>query len=57
MGSYVYMQRCADDSLYVGSATGSDLNTRIAEHDSGVRPGYTQSRRPFGWSGRSILIG
>jgi putative endonuclease len=46
MGVYVYMLSCADGSYYVGSATGSDLNRRVSEHQSGVRPGYTQLRRP-----------
>jgi putative endonuclease len=46
MGAYIYMLSCADGSYYVGSATGSDLNRRISEHQSGIRPGYTQSRRP-----------
>jgi putative endonuclease len=46
MGAYVYMLTCADGSYYIGSATGSDLGQRIAEHNSGVRAGYTQSRRP-----------
>ena len=46
MGAYVYILSCADGSYYVGSATGSDLSRRITEHQSGVRPGYTQSRRP-----------
>ncbi|MBI1205392.1 MAG: GIY-YIG nuclease family protein [Rhodopseudomonas sp.] len=46
MGAYVYMLACSDGSYYVGSATGSDLNRRIDEHQSGERPGYTQSRRP-----------
>ncbi|HEX3337987.1 MAG TPA: GIY-YIG nuclease family protein [Pseudolabrys sp.] len=40
------MLNCADGSYYVGAATGSDLNRRVSEHQSGVRPGYTQSRRP-----------
>jgi putative endonuclease len=46
MGAFAYMLRCADDSYYVGSATGDDLAKRIAEHQSGVYPGYTWSRRP-----------
>ncbi|HET7803026.1 MAG TPA: GIY-YIG nuclease family protein [Pseudolabrys sp.] len=46
MGAYVYMLSCADGSYHVGSATGSDLNRRISEHQSGLRPGYTQLRRP-----------
>jgi putative endonuclease len=46
MGAYVYMLRCADQSFYVGSATGDDLTKRVAEHQSGAYPGYTWSRRP-----------
>lgn len=46
MGAYVYMLECADNSYYIGGATGSDLNNRVMEHQSGARPGYTQSRRP-----------
>jgi putative endonuclease len=46
MGAFVYMLRCADESFYVGSATGDDLSERIAEHQSGAYPGYTWSRRP-----------
>jgi len=38
---------CADGSYYVGSATGNDLNKRVAEHQSGAREGYTFSRRPI----------
>ena len=40
------MLRCADDSFYVGSATGEDLDRRIAQHQAGVFPGYTYTRRP-----------
>src|SRR5665647_2041177 len=52
MGAFVYMLRCADKSLYVGSATGDDLTKRISEHQSGAYPGYTWSRRPVAliWS-------
>jgi putative endonuclease len=46
MGAYVYMLRCSDDSLYVGSATGDDLWKRGAEHQTGAYPGYTYARRP-----------
>jgi putative endonuclease len=46
MGAFIYMLRCADDSYYVGSATGADLERRIAEHASGTIVGYTWSRRP-----------
>src|SRR6266478_2243499 len=46
MGVYVYMLRCADDSYYVGSATGDDLSARVDQHNAGSRKGYTFSRRP-----------
>ncbi len=47
MGAFVCMLRCADDSFYVGSATGGDLSKRIAQHETGAFPGYTYSRRPI----------
>ena len=42
---YVYMLRCADDTLYTGITT--DLERRVEEHNSG-RAGakYTRARRP-----------
>lgn len=46
MGAFVYILRCADNSYYVGSATGNDLTRRMAEHEAGAYPGYTVSRRP-----------
>src|ERR1700741_1340814 len=46
MGAFVYMLRCSDGSYYVGSATGEDLEPRIAQHHSGAYAGYTSSRRP-----------
>ena len=46
MGIYVYMLRCADNSFYVGSATGHDLSPRIGQHNAGAYPGYTFTRRP-----------
>ncbi|MDP1584158.1 MAG: GIY-YIG nuclease family protein [Bradyrhizobium sp.] len=46
MGVFVYMLRCADNSFYVGSATGNDLSPRIDQHNAGAYPGYTFSRRP-----------
>jgi putative endonuclease len=45
MGAYVYMLRCADDSYYIGSATGDDLTKRISEHETGAYRGYTFTRR------------
>jgi putative endonuclease len=52
VGAYVYMLRCADGSYYVGSATGSDLSKRVAEHETGAYRGYTFPRRPvqLAWS-------
>jgi putative endonuclease len=52
MGAFVYMLCCADNSYYVGVATGDDLSKRITEHQSGAYPGYTWSRRPVAlvWS-------
>ncbi len=49
-----YMLRCADDSFYVGHT--DDLETRIAEHESGATPGYTQKRRPVDlvWSAHFV---
>jgi putative endonuclease len=43
---YVYMLRCADDSLYTGITT--DVDRRVAEHngDGGLGARYTRSRRP-----------
>jgi putative endonuclease len=46
MGAFIYMLQCADDSFYVGSATGDDLSQRIAQHNTGAYPGYTSARRP-----------
>lgn len=43
---FVYILRCADGSLYTGITT--DLERRVAEHNSGERSGarYTRPRRP-----------
>jgi putative endonuclease len=46
MAIYVYMLRCADNSFYVGSATGDDVQPRIDQHNCGAFPGYTFTRRP-----------
>jgi putative endonuclease len=40
------MLQCADDSFYIGTATGDDVSRRLAEHDAGLYSGYTSSRRP-----------
>ena len=42
--NYVYILRCADDTLYCGWTT--DLIARIAAHNSGSGAKYTRSRLP-----------
>lgn len=42
--AWVYMLRCRDGSLYTGWTT--DLERRLARHQSGVASKYTASRRP-----------
>jgi predicted GIY-YIG superfamily endonuclease len=44
MSFYVYILRCVDYSYYVGHT--DNLENRIAQHESGELPGYTQNRRP-----------
>jgi putative endonuclease len=44
--AFVYLLRCSDNSFYVGSATGDDLEKRIAEHNAGTFGGHTSTRRP-----------
>ncbi|NDV20036.1 GIY-YIG nuclease family protein [Pseudodesulfovibrio sp. JC047] len=41
---YVYLMRCADDSLYCGITT--DVERRLKEHNAGTASKYTRSRRP-----------
>lgn len=41
---YVYMLRCADDTLYTGWTT--DLEKRVAVHNAGKGAKYTKNRRP-----------
>ena len=42
--AYVYLLRCADDSLYCGWTV--DLDKRLKAHESGRGARYTASRRP-----------
>jgi putative endonuclease len=42
--SYVYILRCADDTLYTGST--NDLNRRVNTNNSGKGAKYTRTRRP-----------
>lgn len=42
---YVYILLCSDQTYYTGVTT--DPEVRIAEHHSGLKNGYTKSRRPL----------
>jgi len=42
--AFVYLLRCADDSLYCGWTI--DIERRLAAHRSGAASRYTRSRRP-----------
>jgi putative endonuclease len=44
-GAYLYVVKCRDGSLYVGT-TRASLEVRIAQHNDGTFAGYTQFRRP-----------
>lgn len=44
MKHYVYLLRCADNTLYVGET--SDLETREQDHNDGRGGSYTAKRRP-----------
>ena len=44
MEHWVYIVRCADLSYYTGITV--SVNKRIDEHNAGIVPGYTHSRRP-----------
>jgi putative endonuclease len=44
MSWFVYIVRCSDNSLYCGTTT--DLNRRVAAHNSGTGARYTRSRLP-----------
>jgi putative endonuclease len=41
---YVYLLRCADESLYCGWTT--DMERRLAAHRAGTASRYTRSRLP-----------
>ena len=41
---YVYILRCADDTLYTGITT--DPQRRLKEHNSGIGAKYTRGRGP-----------
>lgn len=42
---FVYLARCADDTIYCGIAL--DVEQRIAEHDAGTGAKYTAGRGPL----------
>jgi putative endonuclease len=42
--AWVYLLRCADDSLYTGWTV--DLDVRLRRHGAGTASAYTRSRRP-----------
>ena len=42
--AWMYILRCGDGSFYVGSTT--DLEGRVAQHQSGEGAEYTRRRRP-----------
>jgi putative endonuclease len=42
--AFVYLLRCADDSLYCGWTV--DIDKRVAKHQAGRASRYTASRRP-----------
>jgi putative endonuclease len=42
--AYVYLLRCADDSLYCGWTT--DPDRRLRQHLAGTASRYTRRRRP-----------
>ena len=41
---FVYLLRCADDSLYCGITT--NVSRRLTEHNAGTASKYTRSRLP-----------
>jgi putative endonuclease len=44
-GAFLYILRCADGSYYIG-ITRTELEIRIAQHNTGTLGGYTATRRP-----------
>ena len=44
MKYYVYILRCADDTLYTGWTT--DIEKRVATHNAGKGAKYTRARLP-----------
>jgi putative endonuclease len=44
VGAFVYLLRCADDTLYCGWST--DPERRLRQHQAGTASRYTRTRRP-----------
>ena len=44
MSHFVYILRCADDSLYTGYT--NDIDKRVDVHNKGKGAKYTRGRRP-----------
>ncbi|KAA9016336.1 GIY-YIG nuclease family protein [Sphingobium limneticum] len=44
MAFHAYLLRCGDGSFYAGHT--EDLETRVAQHQQGLIPGYSIARRP-----------
>lgn len=44
MAFYVYLLHCSDGSYYVGHT--DNIESRLAQHQTGVLPGYTATRLP-----------
>jgi putative endonuclease len=42
---FVYLARCADDTLYCGIT--NDVDARLAAHNAGKGARYTRARRPI----------
>lgn len=57
---WVYVVRCADDTLYTGYTT--DVDRRVDEHNAGTGAKYTRGRRPVelvhaeGYESRSAAL-
>jgi putative endonuclease len=52
---WVYVLRCADDSLYTGVTT--DPERRLAQHNAGIASKYTRARRPVAIVHREATVG
>ncbi len=54
---FVYVVKCADGSYYTGSHRGTDVTSRVHDHNNGLYPNaYTFTRRPVElvWSAECV---